>query len=55
MTKRRIVDTPTGKYQENLDYFTKYAQDNWIPIHNIFVAASNFIGADTAMIWPETR
>jgi hypothetical protein len=38
------VDTTSEKYREDLDYFTEYARDDWVPIHNIFVSASNIVG-----------
>ncbi|UUV32264.1 hypothetical protein NQK81_02085 [Amycolatopsis roodepoortensis] len=39
------MTTDSKKYQEDLDYFTDYARDDWVPLHNVFVSASNILGA----------
>jgi len=43
------MSTPSEKYQENLDYLSEYARDDWVPIHNVFVSASNTIGAGASL------
>jgi len=43
------MNTQSAKYQEDLDYFTDYARDDWVPIHNVFVSASNLLGAGASM------
>ncbi|MEV6907573.1 hypothetical protein [Amycolatopsis sp. NPDC051071] len=43
------MNTESEKYQEDLDYFTDYARDDWVPIHNVFVSASNILGAGASL------
>src|SRR2546421_12652092 len=37
------------KYWKDLDYFTEDARDDWGPVHNIFVSASNIAGGGASL------
>ncbi|MFE0026786.1 hypothetical protein [Amycolatopsis sp. NPDC059021] len=43
------MNSADEKYQEDLDYFTDYARDDWVPINYIFVSASNIVGANATL------
>lgn len=43
------MSVTSGKYQDDLNYFSYYARDDWVPIHNVFVSASNIAGTGASL------